>query len=69
MSKQTTTAASSRADEPKALSAGCSEGLAVPEKRAKVRACLRCSREFLSQGAHNRLCATCRAKSVSPYAL
>lgn len=29
-------------------------------RRLKRRACLRCDREFLSEGPHNRLCNVCR---------
>jgi hypothetical protein len=28
--------------------------------RMKRRLCLRCDREFLSEGPHNRLCQSCR---------
>jgi hypothetical protein len=38
-------------------------------KKAKRRSCLRCDREFLSEGPHHRLCQTCRqviAASPSP---
>lgn len=54
---------------PKGVRAVCDDGLVVPEKRASVRTCLCCRREFISQGFHNRLCTTCRAKSVGPYDL
>lgn len=49
--------------------ATCNDGLAVPEKCARVRTCMCCRREFLSQGPHNRLCTPCRGKSVGPYDL
>jgi hypothetical protein len=38
-------------------------------KKVKRRNCLRCDREFLSEGPHHRLCQTCRqviAASASP---
>jgi 5-methylcytosine-specific restriction endonuclease McrA len=38
-------------------------------KQMKRRNCLRCDREFLSEGPHHRLCQTCRqviAASPSP---
>jgi hypothetical protein len=38
-------------------------------KKFKRRNCLRCDREFWSEGAHHRLCQTCRqiiAASPSP---
>jgi hypothetical protein len=38
-------------------------------KKVKRRACLRCDREFWSEGPHHRLCQTCRqviAASPSP---
>jgi hypothetical protein len=38
-------------------------------KKLKRRACLRCDREFWSEGPHHRLCQTCRqviAASPSP---
>ena len=38
-------------------------------KKVKRRSCLRCDREFLSEGPHHRLCHTCRqviAASPSP---
>jgi hypothetical protein len=38
-------------------------------KKLKRRNCLRCDREFWSEGAHHRLCQTCRqiiAGSPSP---
>ena len=35
--------------------------------RMKRRLCLRCDREFLSEGPHNRLCQSCReALAASP---
>ncbi len=43
------------------------QGAAVPIKR--VRPCLCCGRQFNSDGPHNRLCGSCRLKSVSPYEL
>lgn len=43
----------------------CADGLEPKVKRARV--CLCCNRTFNSEGAHNRLCTTCRAKSVGPY--
>ena len=55
--------------ERKRREAKCNDGLAVPEKRGNVRACLCCKKSFLTQGAHNRLCTTCRVKSVGPYDL
>lgn len=56
-------------DAGKGACATCGDGLAVPEKRARVRTCMCCRREFLSQGPHNRLCTPCRGKSVGPYDL
>lgn len=38
-------------------------------KPRRQRLCMCCGKTFLSEGAHNRLCTTCRALSVSPYAL
>lgn len=29
-------------------------------RRAKVRGCITCGKSFLSEGAHNRMCDTCR---------
>jgi hypothetical protein len=37
--------------------------------KAKQRSCLRCDRVFASEGAHNRMCESCRhflADSASP---
>lgn len=48
---------------------GCSDGLRAPVRTAKVRKCLCCPREFVSEGPHHRLCPTCRAKSTQPYDL
>lgn len=31
------------------------------------RRCLCCSKDFLSDGPHNRLCGSCRIKNTSPY--
>lgn len=42
-----------------------SESRAVQQRRD--RACMCCGREFLSEGAHNRLCSSCRNKSTSPF--
>ncbi len=39
----------------------------VLHRRTTTRACLRCGRRFKSEGAHNRLCAICRGRSVSPF--
>lgn len=33
----------------------------------KVRPCMSCRRNFLSQGPHNRMCVDCRHKSPSPF--
>jgi hypothetical protein len=39
-----------------------------PVVKPKIRrACLCCGNEFSSEGAHNRLCSTCRTRSSSPY--
>lgn len=35
--------------------------------KRRVRRCLRCQREFMSAGAHNRLCEGCRRQSASPF--
>lgn len=32
-------------------------------RQPRVRPCLRCSRDFHSEGAHNRLCPHCRRQS------
>lgn len=37
--------------------------------RAHPRPCLCCQREFRSEGAHNRLCDTCRRIDASPFEL
>ena len=37
------------------------------ERGTIPRRCLRCRGRFMSQGAHNRLCGTCRVAEVSPY--
>jgi hypothetical protein len=34
-----------------------------------TRPCLCCNKLFPSEGPHNRLCGTCRTKSLSPYDL
>lgn len=39
----------------------------LKEIRTKTRTCLRCSRTFISEGDHNRLCDTCRKVSVSEF--
>lgn len=44
----------------------CAKVLRLP---TTPRACLCCGKSFASQGPHNRLCSTCRAKSVGPYDL
>lgn len=31
------------------------------------RKCMTCGAAFLSEGPHNRMCATCRKKSASPF--
>jgi hypothetical protein len=40
-----------------------------PKQKPSLRLCLRCRRDFMSDGAHNRLCKTCRALSatLSPF--
>ena len=40
-----------------------------PRLPTRARACLRCRRRFKSEGAHNRLCESCRdyATNVSPF--
>lgn len=43
-------------------------GRLKPATRPGLRKCLCCGRDFMSEGAHNRLCLTCRQKDVSPYA-
>lgn len=40
-------------------------GVGKPKKQ--VRKCMCCSNEFMSEGAHNRLCTRCRNKETSPY--
>ncbi|MFC1599028.1 hypothetical protein ACFL2U_03435 [Patescibacteria group bacterium] len=32
----------------------------VPKKKKTKRTCLRCDREFLSDGIYNRICPNCR---------
>lgn len=32
----------------------------MPEIEMKYRECLYCENEFLSEGAHNRICRTCK---------
>ncbi len=39
----------------------------LKEIRTKGRRCLRCGREFVSEGDHNRLCDGCRKVSVSEF--
>lgn len=39
----------------------------LKEIRAKGRVCLRCGREFVSEGDHNRLCDSCRKVNVTEY--
>ena len=41
----------------------------TPKSCSRTRPCLCCGKSFTSDGPHNRLCNTCRTKSVSPYAL
>jgi len=41
----------------------------IPRLATTQRQCLCCGKPFASQGPHNRLCSTCRAKSVGPYDL
>ena len=36
----------------------------LKEISVKVRSCLRCGREFVSEGDHNRLCDFCRKFSM-----
>ena len=38
-----------------------------PPKQMKQRRCLCCNAAFISEGFGNRLCASCRQSSVSPY--
>ena len=40
-----------------------------PRSQAKVRPCLSCRAPFESEGPGNRMCALCRTRDVSPYAL
>ncbi|MBX3455801.1 hypothetical protein [Ferrovibrio sp.] len=35
--------------------------------KPQARACMCCSRSFVSEGKHNRLCFHCRTKDVSPW--
>lgn len=39
----------------------------LKEIRTKGRTCLRCGREFVSEGDHNRLCDSCRKVNVTDY--
>ena len=39
----------------------------LKEIRTKPRTCLRCGRQFVSEGDHNRLWDTCRKVSVSEF--
>ncbi len=41
----------------------------IPRLATTQRACLCCGKPFASQGAHNRLCTSCRARRVGPYDL
>ena len=41
----------------------------TPKSCSRTRPCLCCGKSFASDGPHNRLCSTCRTKSVSPYEL
>lgn len=43
------------------------QGVSMPA--VQQRPCLCCRRPFFSQGPHNRLCMTCRGKSISPFAI
>lgn len=43
-------------------------GKLKPATRPGLRKCLCCKRDFMSEGAHNRLCSRCRTRDVSPYA-
>lgn len=36
------------------------------QTRTTQRACLRCRKEFASEGPHHRMCGDCRGMSVSP---
>ena len=40
----------------------------LSKPKPKFRPCLCCTKTFLSEGPHNRLCPDCRKKDVSPYA-
>lgn len=42
------------------------DNLSETRKTAK-RPCLCCGKAFNSEGPHNRLCATCRTRTTSPY--
>ena len=35
-----------------------------PNLQRRLRTCLRCDREFMSQGPHNRMCPRCRGGAV-----
>lgn len=41
--------------------------VAHPNQR-KRRPCMCCGTEFISEGAHNRLCCRCRSLDISPFA-
>ena len=36
----------------------------APNKKAKLRACLKCEKTFFSEGAHHRICDSCKSSSV-----
>ncbi len=40
---------------------GMTNNCGTSTRRGKLRKCLTCSREFWSQGSHNRMCVRCRA--------
>lgn len=51
------------------LGKAADEGATPPRRRkgSTERACMCCGKPFLSEGAHNRLCGSCRNRSSSPY--
>lgn len=41
----------------------------IKKPKPIARPCMCCTRSFLSDGPHNRLCKTCRKTSTNPFAI
>lgn len=59
-------AAANRLSRPESSVYRRIESLSLKVKKQQ-RACLCCRRPFMSDGAHNRLCSSCRSKDKTPF--